>query len=282
MWCAYVVQGWLPFRCKHQHNLWGTWTCHAPKPFPLLQISSVFVCISVYIGPWKTIPLWTKYHIGAMGCKMSEARFWWDLFVQQAPNLQSAKCLYIWRHRGIVFSPSQFFAAIGSRGDVLQGSFQALALFLTPIFVCEGKVHYESGRMCEEATGVCGVWEEFCEEVTEGWRLAIEILMGKKSCLQMPSLPRVSGKLSFWRWGRRQVSCLGRGWWWRRRLPHSNGLTLRFLNRHGGTLSCEGVRGRPVLWLCSYRGMLLRQSDRPPARVNGKTSLVATANWAPP
>ena len=68
----------------------------------------------------------------------------------------------------LFFSPSQLVAAIGSRGDVLQGSFQALALFLTPIFVCEGKVHYESGRMWEEATGACGVWEEFCEEVTEG------------------------------------------------------------------------------------------------------------------
>ena len=28
-----------------------------------------------------------------------------------------------------------------------------------------------------EAAGVCGVWWELCEEVTEGWGIAIEIVM---------------------------------------------------------------------------------------------------------
>ena len=31
--------------------------------------------------------------------------------------------------------------------------------------------------MGEEAAGVCGVWWELCEEVTEGWGIAIEIVM---------------------------------------------------------------------------------------------------------
>ena len=33
----------------------------------------------------------------------------------------------------------------------------------------------ESGWMGVGAAGVCGVWWELCEEVTEGWGIAIEI-----------------------------------------------------------------------------------------------------------
>ena len=35
----------------------------------------------------------------------------------------------------------------------------------------------ESGWMGGEAAGVCGVWWELCEEVTEGWGIAIEIVV---------------------------------------------------------------------------------------------------------
>ena len=39
------------------------------------------------------------------------------------------------------------------------------------------KSTHESRRMGGEAAGVCGVWWELCEEVTEGWGIAIEIMM---------------------------------------------------------------------------------------------------------
>ena len=93
----------------------------------------------------------------------------------------------------------------------------------------------------------------------------------KGGWLQRLSLLHVWEKLSIWRWGRWQLhgakgpECpefwFGRGWWWKRRLPHSSGLPLRCLRRQGGTSNCEGIRGRPVLWLCVHRWVLLRQSD---------------------
>ena len=93
----------------------------------------------------------------------------------------------------------------------------------------------------------------------------------KGGWLQRLSLLRVWEKLSIWRWGRWQLhgakgpECpqfwFGRGWWWKRRLLRSSGLPLRCLRRQGGTSNCEGVRGRPVLWLRVHRWVLLWQSD---------------------
>ena len=82
---------------------------------------------------------------------------------------------------------SRIFAAISSQGAVFFVSFQALGLFfiLASLQMCKiqrlspnTKSTDELGWMGEEAAGVCGVWWELCEEVTEGWRIAIEIMMG--------------------------------------------------------------------------------------------------------
>ena len=78
---------------------------------------------------------------------------------------------------------SHLFAAIRSQGTVFLVRFQALGLFLywsvSRSAKSKGKVKSsnESGRMWGEAAAVCGVWWELCEEVTEGWGLAIEIVM---------------------------------------------------------------------------------------------------------
>ena len=80
------------------------------------------------------------------------------------------------------FFSSRLFAAIRSQGAVLLVSFQALELLLYwPVYRCAKskrqspniKSTDESGWMEGEATGVCGVWWELCEEVTEGWGIAI-------------------------------------------------------------------------------------------------------------
>ena len=134
-----------------------------------------------------------------------------------------------------IFFPSHLFAAIGLRsGSCFTGQLPGI-----------GTVFMGSGgslrKEVMEGWGMVG-WVLEKEAGCEGCHCCV----CEKSCPSGPECPE------FWS---------GRGWWWKRRLPHSSGLPLRCLRRQGGTSNCEGVRGRPVLWLCVHRWVLLRQSD---------------------
>ena len=195
------------------------------------------------------------------------------------------------------FFPSRLFSAIGSQWAVLLGSFQALGLFLYwPVSRCaksKGKVHWPvrggGGGGDWSLRGQGGV----VQGGHWGWGVRLRDCDGglglrKWGWRQMLLTLHVWGKRSIWRWGKRWrpgatvLACralwLGRGWWWKKRLPHSNGLPLRCLRRQGGTWNWKGVRGRLVLWLCGHRWGLLRQSGRPDVGVH-RLGWVGRLGW---
>ena len=189
-----------------------------------------------------------------------------------------------------IFFSSRLFAAIRSQGAVLLVSFQALELLLYwPVYRCAKskrqspniKSTHKSGWMEGEATGVCGVWWELCEEVTKGGGSPSRLWWWVGS-----SKRRLAGNAVNAAWVRKAVHLemreavaawrKGAG---RRRLPHSNGLPLRFLGPPNGTGNFEGVQGKPVLGFAGIMGCtagFTRAGERRDYKV------VSTANWAPP
>ena len=88
--------------------------------------------------------------------------------------------------RQLFFFPSRLFAAIRCSRSCFTGQLPGIGtvFILASLQMCKSKRQSpnikstdESGWMGGEAAGVCGVWWELCEEVTEGWGIAIEIMM---------------------------------------------------------------------------------------------------------
>ena len=166
------------------------------------------------------------------------------------------------------FFLTPLFAAIRSQGAVLLVSFQAVELLLYwPVYRCAKskrqspniKSTDESGWMEGEATGVCGVWWELCEEVTEGWGIAIFFSLTpfcrdkvSRSCFtgQLPGIRTVfilaSPLTNQGGWGGRRLGSAGSGGSCARRSLRDcdGGLDLR----KGGWLLHLAMREAVAAW----------------------------------